>query len=251
MLASCMKTTRLKASRFPAKVLRDGGLALLLGLLSGCASYGGYPGSNSQRYPDGAYPGGQYGTDQYGANQLVGTVQGVDLNSGRVILAAEGSGYRGNGRVELYFDQRTQLVYQGRAQSVEGLEAGDRIRVDAVPSNGRLWARTIEVVANVRDGYGGGYQDGGSYGDQGGDLRGNIGYVDTRARVIEIDRAGGGYGNNRVRVRYDERTVVEYRGQRYRPENLERGDLVRIQARQSGNDWLAERIWVESDASSR
>ncbi len=219
------------------------GIALLLALLSGCATYGGYPGGYPQSYPDRPYP------DQYGANQIIGTVQGVDLNSRRVALATESSGYGGSRRIDLYFDQRTQLVYQGRAQSIEGLEAGDRIRVDAAQSNGRLYARTIEVVGNVRDGYGGGYQNGGGYGAQGGDLRGTIGYVDPRARVIEMDRGGGGYGDNRARVRYDERTVVEYRGQRYRPESLERGDQVRIQARRSGNDWLAERIWVESDVS--
>lgn len=230
--------------------LRLAGLALSLGLLSGCATMGEYPGGMSQPYPDRPYP-DQGAPGQYGANQLVGTVQGVDMNSRRVMLATEGYGYGGGQRVDLYFDQRTQLVYQGRTHPVEGLEAGDRVRVDAVQSNGRLWARTIEVVENVHDGYGGGYQDDGGYGIQGGDLRGTIGYIDTRARVIEIDRAGsgGGYGGNRMRVRYDERTVVEYQGQRYRPESLERGDVVRIQARQSGNDWLAERILVESDIS--
>ena len=224
-----------------------------LAVLTGCASYGGYPGGYPQPYPDRPYP-DQGLPGQYGASQLSGTVQGVDLNSRRVILATEG--YGGSRRVDLYFDQRTQLVYQGRVHAVEGLEAGDRIRVDAVRSNGRLWARTIEVVQNVRDGYGGGYPGDSGYGDRSGDLRGTIGYVDTRARVIELDSAGygGGYAGNRMRVRYDERTVVEYRGERYRPENLERGDLVRIQARPGGygaggSDWLAERVWVESDIS--
>lgn len=224
------------------------GLALLLGLLSGCASLGQYPGGMGQPYPDRPYP-----SDPYGADPLSGTVQGVDRNSRRVILVSDGYGGR---QLDLYYDQRTQLVYQGRVQPVEGLEAGDRIRVDAMSSGGRLWARTIEVVANVRDSYGGGYQGGGypgggNYGNQGGELRGSIGYVDPRARVIELDRGGyaGGDGSERMRVRYDERTVVEYQGQRYRPENLERGDLVRIQARPWGQEWLAERIWVESDVS--
>ncbi len=237
-----MSKPRLNALARHSSLLRWSGLVLLLGLLSSCATLGQFPGGMSQPYPDRPYP------DQYGANQLIGTVQGVDLNSRRVILATQGNSYGSSRRVDLYFDQRTQLVYQGRAHPVEGLEAGDRIRVDAVQSNGRLYARTIEVLENVRDRSGGGYQDG--YGNQG-DLRGTIGYIDTRARMIEIDRAGSGgnYGGNRMRVRYDERTVVEYQGQRYRIESLERGDVVRIQARQSGNDWLAERVWVESDVS--
>ena len=45
---------------------------------------------------------------------------------------------------------------------------------------------------------------------------------------------------------YDDRTTVEYQGRTYRPDNLQRGDIVRIQARQVGNNqWLAERIIVE------
>lgn len=226
--------------------LRAAGLAWVLGLLGGCATLGQYPGGIGQSYPDRPYP-----SDQYRADQLLGTVQGVDMNSRRVVLTTAGSGYGGSRQLDLYFDQSTQLIYQGRAYPVEGLEAGDRIRADVVQSNGRLWARTIEVVANVRDGYGGGYRGGGNYGgndgNQAGELRGSIGYLDSRARVIELER--GGYGSERVRVRYDERTVVEYQGRRYRPESLERGDLVRIQARPWGNEWLAERILVESDIS--
>jgi hypothetical protein len=67
-------------------------------------------------------------------------------------------------------------------------------------------------------------------------------FVDTRARSIRLD---GGYGGA-AEVVYDARTSVEYQGRAYRPEDLERGDQVRIQARQIGtNQWLAERIIVE------
>lgn len=218
---------------------RGAALLLLVLLLPGCMTggYGGYPGGSSypQPYPD------QYG--QY-ASQLVGTVEDIDPRYGRLLLAREGYGYGGGGRVKVMFDQRTQLYYQGRLQPVAGLERGDRIRVDAAQSGGRLWARTIEVLQDVRGGQGGYYG--------GNDLRGTVGYVDPRARVIELDSSGygGGYGG-RTRVRYDERTQVEYQGRYYRPENLERGDLVRIQARQWGGGWLAERIWVEVDARQR
>ena len=67
--------------------------------------------------------------------------------------------------------------------------------------------------------------------------------VDTRSRLIRLD--GAGYGND-VQLLYDARTTVEYQGRTYRPDNLQRGDIVRIQARQVGNNqWLAERIIVE------
>ncbi len=241
-------------------------------LLSGCAmgGLGGFPG---QSYPGQSYPGqssrDQYGSDrygsgQYGANQVLGSVEGLDPSNRRIVLSTQGSSYGGGSRVDVFYDQRTRLIYQGRQHPVEGLERGDVIRVDAAQSGGRLFARNIEVVRNVRDGqYGGGQYGGdpygGSYGGNyggsqgsqyGGDVRGTIGFIDPRARVIEVDSvggAGGGYGsNNRIRIRYDQRTVVQYQGRAYRPEDLDRGDLVRVQARQmSANDWLAERIVVE------
>jgi hypothetical protein len=142
--------------------------------------------------------------------------------------------------VEVRYDQRTRLFYQGREHPVEGLERGDVIRIDATQSGRELWARSIEVVHNVREG---GYGDGHGAGGYGNDLRGPVAFVDTRARLIRLD--GAGYGGN-PQVAYDARTTVEYQGRTYRPENLQRGDIVRIQTRQVGNDqWLAERIIVE------
>ena len=59
-------------------------------------------------------------------------------------------------RVEVYFDNSTRLYYRGQVYPVTGLERGDQISVDAIQSNGRLWARQIEVVRNVRES--GGYR---------------------------------------------------------------------------------------------
>lgn len=231
-------------------------LAAAVLLLAGCMTgYGGYPGSygqSSQGYP---YPqGGQY------ANQLVGTVLGVDRRYHRIVLSVQDrgghGGYGGHGgeQVSVEYDHRTRLFYQGRQAAIEGLERGDVIRVEADGSRGRLLARSIEVLRNVRDGaygphdgYGGGYDPGYGQGyGQGNELRGSVVLVDPRARVVRLN--GAGYGGG-IQVRYDSRTVVEYRGNRYRPENLERGDIVRVLARRYGNDWLAERIFVERDSS--
>lgn len=210
--------------------LRPGLALVLLSVLAlaGCATpYGGYP---SDGYGQGA-----------GTERVLGTVQYVDLQGGRLVLSAESYRYGGSGQIEVMFDRNTRLYYQGRQVDIGGLERGDQVSVDAVRSGGRLWARTLEVVRNVRDG-GGDY-----YG--GGDLRGTVAYVDARARLIEINQ--GGYSRTSDRVYYDGRTSVEYRGQYLQPEQLERGDVIRVQARRSGNDWLAERIWVEVDARSR
>ncbi|MGV8923446.1 MAG: DUF5666 domain-containing protein [Thermomonas sp.] len=217
--------------------IRYFGLALaasILLLLTGCVTPGGYgsaPGGYGQAGP--GYP-SQGDPSQYGT-QLQGTVDGVDSGYNRIFVVIDDPRTGRVQRIEVRYDQRTRLTYQGREQSVEGLERGDVIRFEAVQSGREIWARSIEVVRNIRDGsYGGGY---------GNDLRGSVAFVDTRARLIRLD--GAGYGNN-VQVGYDARTTVEYQGRSYRPENLQRGDLVRIQARQMGNNqWLAERIIVE------
>ncbi|MEO6227284.1 MAG: hypothetical protein ABIO61_05440 [Thermomonas sp.] len=207
-------------------------------LLTGCVTQDGYgsPGSYGSNggygQPAPSYP-SQYGS-QYG-NQIQGTVDGVDPTYNRLYIVVGDPRSGRAQRIQVRYDQRTRLFYQGRAQAVEGLERGDVIRMEVSQSGRELWARSIEVVSNVRDGgYGGGY---------GNDVRGAVADVDTRARLIRLD--GAGYGND-VQLGYDARTTVQYQGRSYRPENLQRGDLVRIQARQIGNNlWLAERIDVE------
>lgn len=200
-------------------------------LLVGCVTPGGYGTS-----PGGGYgqPASGYPSQQYGS-QLQGTVESVDPRYNRILLVVDDPRSGRTQRMEVRYDERTRLVYQGRESAVEGLERGDVIRFEAVQTGRELYARQIEVVRNVRDG---GY--GGAYGN---DLRGSVSLVDTRARTIRLD--GAGYGND-VLLAYDARTTVEYQGRSYRPENLQRGDIVRIQARQVGNNqWLAERIIVE------
>lgn len=208
----------------------------VLTLLAGCVTpagdgYSGGYGSDPCGYgqPVPGYPSQEY------ASQLQGIVEGVEPGYNRII-ATVGDPRTGRAqRMELRYDQRTRLFYQGREESVEGLERGDVIRFDAVQSGRELLVRSIEVVRNARDGSGGG-----GYGSE---LRGSVTLVDTRSRLIHLD--GAGYGND-LHVGYDARTTVEYQGGHYRPENLQRGDMVRVQARQAGtNQWLAERIIVE------
>ena len=134
-------------------------------VLAGCATgqgsgYGNDP--NGPYYPGGYGDkyGGQYGS-QYGSQRFIATVEGVDARYGRVVLGVDDSRNRdpryGRQRVEVFFDNRTRLYYQGRQYPVAGLERGDQVAVEAVESGGRLWATRIEVVRNVRD-YGGGYR---------------------------------------------------------------------------------------------
>jgi hypothetical protein len=73
------------------------------------------------------------------------------------------------------------------------------------------------------------------------DLRGTVRSIDIRSRTLEIDPSGyGGRGSSSgpgsrissamIAVRYDADTTVRYQGRTYSPENIERGDEVRIQA---------------------
>ena len=235
---------RALVSRALVPLVRRGRFALVaaaLLALAGCASYG-YPGSGYGGGYGDQY--GGYGQPQYG-NEVVGTVRGVDRGYNRIVLAMDGGGYGGR-EVALYYDNRTTLYYQGRQYPVEGLEPGDVIRAVATDSGGRLYARQVEVVRNVRES-GGYYPGGGDYGY--GDmqtLRGRVAWVDERSQVIQLE--SGTYGGQRVAVRYDNRTTVEWRGERYPARDLDAGDVVRIDARRSGANYYAERIWMESNA---
>jgi hypothetical protein len=205
--------------------------------LAGCASF------------PGAYPGG-YGGDPYGypdrgygAQAIGGTVQDVDPSSGRILLATEGSAYGGYGStLEVWVDGSTRLFYQGREQDPRGLERGDGVRIEVVDDGRRLRARTIEVTRNVREG-------GGYYGGSAGAFEAAVRYVDPQRRLIEVTR--GGYAGRVEQVWYDERTRFDYRGQLVSPTQLEAGDVVRIEARPSGNAWLATYVSVTVNARSR
>lgn len=234
-----------------SRQVRTAALGSGLLLLAACATpYGGLPGGGypgaaypDATYPGASYPGGQY-PGQYGAEVVMGTVQQVDPSYGRIVIDSDAGPYGGNRPLEIGYDRGTRLVYQGREYPVEGLERGDRIRVEASNAGGRLQARFIEVVQNVRDAPGGGY--GGAYG---GAIEGAVRLVDPRARLIEITR--GGYSGRPERVFYDERTQVLHRGQMLRAEQLQPGDVIRVQARPFGQDWMAERVEVQVDARSR
>ncbi len=68
---------------------------------------------------------------------------------------------------------------------------------------------------------------------------------------MELEDTSWGFGSDRddrdddvVEVYYDTSTVVEYDGRSYKPENLERGDEVRVDVRRSGSRYEADEIQV-------
>lgn len=81
-----------------------------------------------------------------------------------------------------------------------------------------------------------GHVDGlGNYGGMGGDVVGEVEYVDTRNREIELRTDSG----RTSVVRYDDRTQVVYQQRSYSVANLEPGDYIaaRVQQDRDGRDY--------------
>ena len=97
---------------------------------------------------------------------------------------------------------------------------------------------------------------GGSQSSQNYEIRGTVDYVDVSSRSIQLVNVSGnnssmlsGGSSNSVRVYYDDRTPVEYNGQTYRPQDLERGDEVVVRVDESGNSLMAQSMTVVRDVS--
>lgn len=225
-------------------------------LLAGCAGFGDVFGND--RDPNDRYD------DRYDRTtaDVRGTVERVDTSARRIVVERDdtyrsdlrNSGSYGDGdEVAVYYDDATRVRYQGQSFRPEDLEAGDRIQADVDEVDGRLVAEDIDVIHDVTSS--GSYRDDDDFRDNdlgSEDLRGTVRYVDTRDRMLEIEAARYGSSfntgttgsSNVVRVYYDASTVVEYQGRRYGPENLERGDVVELELRETGGRLLAEEIKV-------
>ncbi len=206
-------------------------LLLAVFALSACASMGDYGQYPTSGYPSTGYP------SQGARQELQGAVRNVDHGNQRFLLAED----RGSS-ADIAYDARTRLVYQGQQHAVSGLEPGDRVSVMATRDGGLWRAQDIQVIADVR---GGGYGDTGSAAER----RGAISRIDPRMRTIYYTE--GGYSGGEQAVGYDTRTTVEYHGERYSPEALERGDLVRMQLSRGDRGWVADRILVEVSSRER
>lgn len=237
------------------KIISCSFLAPLLAaaFLAGCGpEY--YPGDH--RYPDGAY-------GQYEPGDVRGTVESVNLRE-RLIYIDEENGENDEGPVVLSYDDGTVVRYQGQTYQPENLERGDRVQVSVDRDNqGRPFAESIDVLYDVSQGGPepgpgprGGYDD--RYGDRGpdrdqdrgedraGSLRGIVRSVDVSAQTIELDRGG-----ERVTVGYDDHTPVIFQGQRYSPDNLERGDEIRVRVHDYEGRLFAQEITVIRDRRTR
>lgn len=195
--------------------------------------------SGGSTYPGG---GGSYGST------LRGTVRTVDTTRRRIEVERQGQSQA----TIVQYDTNTRVSHDGRSYRPEDLERGDEIDiVIRQASSGQLWADEIRVVRDVS---GGGY-GGGTYGSAQ-VVRGTVRYVDTARRTIELEQASWisrfnpGTGSAGIMViQYDANTTVEFGGRQYSPVNLERGDVIEVQVRESGTSLWAERITVVRDVN--
>lgn len=190
--------------------------------------------------------GGPSGT---AVSELRGVVDSVDTGD-RSILLTNVSTYRtglqsgglGSGStIRVYYDDQTTVSYQGRNYRPEQLERGDEISVRVEQSGNRLIASSMTVLRDISGTVAGGLDT---------TLRGVVRFVDPNRRTIEVDRSTFG-SSQIVTVQYDSNTWVNYSGQRYRPDVLERGDEIEINVRDLGSGrLLAEGIHVIRDVRS-
>lgn len=123
-----------------------------------------------------------------------------------------------------------------------------------------LTAASLALIFLAACGSSGGMGDifgGGGSNNQNYEIRGTVDYVDPGTRSVYLRDVSGhnrsmlsSGANDSVRVYYDDRTPVSYQGQNYRPEDLERGDVVSVRVDENGNSLVAESMTVLRDVSN-
>jgi hypothetical protein len=221
-------------------------LSLLFG---GCASGGIFGGDDDD--DNGGYDNGDSDRDDDRVSEVRGRVDRIDTRE-EIIYVEASDVYRSSlrndsGEIAIYYDDQTDVEYDGKTYEPTALEEGDRIVVDVEDTGNRLYARDIEVTYDVTAGD----RDDDYDRDEISEVRGTVRWIDQDRRLMELEDTSWGFGSDRdrddddvVEVYYDSSTVVEYDGRSYKPENLERGDEVRVDVRRSGSRYEADEIQV-------
>ena len=172
--------------------------------------------------------GSVYDNGTYGST-LRGTVRNVDT-SRRTIEVDRGFG----SYVMVEYDNSSLPVYyNNQSYRVSDLERGDEIEIRGRDlGNNRYLAQDVTVTRSISAG------SNGSSSSQYATVRGTVRSIDTARRTIELESAswisGFNSGNssvNRMTFQYDTSVGVLVSGQQHPVENLERGDVVEVQFR--------------------
>ena len=162
--------------------------------------------------------GGVMGQQQGNSGEVYGEVRYVDTQR-QTIQIETSNGQVGN----VYFDQRTRVVYQQQEYPVTALERGDqvamRIRQD---QRGTAYTDYISVTQSVQErGGSGGSTSGSTYGMQ--SLEGRVNWVDYNRGEFSVNTSRGQVV---VFLRYN---ASGYEADRFR--QLRQGSYVRLQGR--------------------
>ena len=182
------------------------------------------------------------------ASIVRGTVDRVDTRNRTIVLTSADTtrsslrNTTGTDVVYLDYDENTFVEYAGNRYEPAALEPGDRVEARAVRAGDRLIAEQIEVTYDVSPGT--------TTDQRVGELRGVVRDVDTRNRTIAVERDSWANRGEVVTVEYESNTPVYWQGRTYRPENLERGDLIDLEVREYGRTLLVEEITVIESVSS-
>lgn len=175
------------------------------------------------------------------ASTVRGTVRYIDTSRQLIEIDRASS----SDIVSLSYDASTVVTFDGRQYRPADLERGDEIEIEVRQlSGGRLMANSVYVVRSVSDAT-----------TTASTLRGTVRMIDTSRRTIELERTNWSSrfttgNNNVVVVQYDANTDVEYQGRLYPPTNLERGDIVDVQVRNTGTTLVAQRIVVVQNVNA-
>ncbi len=194
--------------------------------------------------------------------QIRGVVDSVDTNSQSVYLTNV-SGYStmlsngGSGSTaRVYFDNSTQVDYQGRAYRPQDLERGDEVTVNVDESNNQLIAQSMTVTydaSNNSNNSGSNYPNT----NQQSTIRGTVYSIDTARHTMQLESTSwisgfqGNTSGNRVTVYYDTNASVDVQGRLYPISNLERGDVVDVRVYGNSSSLQAQSIVLVRDINSR
>ena len=193
--------------------------------------------------------GGSDGTVINDTSVVRGTVDRVDTRNRPIVLRdaetvrsslADSSGMD---TIYLDYDENTFVEYGGNRYEPTALESGDRVEATSTRVGNRLVADRIDVTYDVSRG---------TTNNQTRltELRGIVTDVNTRNRTISVERDSWSNRGEIITVGYETNTPVYWKGQTYRAENLERGDVIDLELRDYGTSVVAQEITVIESASS-
>jgi hypothetical protein len=186
----------------------------------------------------------------YGNSSLIhGTVRSIDTYRRTISVDR---GYGSNLSVE--YNNNTRVSFNGRSYAPADLQPGDEIDIRTSDlGRGRVGANDI-TVTRTTNGMG---TSAPPYSRSGSTIRGTVRSVDRTNRTIELENTNWSSSfqtnkNNRVVVRYDSNTGVDYGGQIYPVTNLERGDVVDVQIESDGtSSYFAQSILLVRNVKGR